>query len=135
MSLPKILIVHNRYRNPGGEDTVVDTEAALLRSYGHEVEEYIDFNEPLADASTLQKISSLVWSTDSSRALGAVLQRFQPDIVHCHNTFYKISPSIYWLCARMGIPVVQTLHNFRLGCTNARLSRQGEQCELCIRSS
>lgn len=135
MPLPKILIVHNRYRFPGGEDTVVETETALLRAHGHEVEQYFDSNQRLAGGSQVQKISGLSWSTHTIRALTDVLERFRPDVVHCHNTFYRISPSVYWLCKRMGIPVVQTLHNFRLGCANARLSRNGKPCELCIASS
>ena len=135
MPLPRILIVHNRYRFPGGEDTVVETEAALLRSRGHEVREYIDYNESLLGESQFQRARSLAWSTRTTAVLSDVLETFRPDVVHCHNTFYRISPAVFWLCSRRGIPVVKTLHNFRLGCVNARLSRKGQPCEVCIRSS
>jgi glycosyltransferase involved in cell wall biosynthesis len=135
MTLPRILIVHNRYRFPGGEDTVVETEAALLRSRGHEVRMYIDYNEALLGETQLQRIRSLAWSTRTTGALSNILETFRPDVVHCHNTFYRISPAVFWLCSRRGIPVVKTLHNFRLGCVNARLSRNGRPCDVCIRSS
>ncbi|MFB3917628.1 MAG: glycosyltransferase [Terriglobales bacterium] len=125
----RILVLHNRYRTPGGEDTVVATETALLRAYGHEVEEYRESNEhPFRVAD----LPGILWSLRTIRELRRLLEKFKPHIVHCHNIYYRISPSAHWLCYRLGIPVVQTLHNFRYACVNARLSRDGKPCELCL---
>jgi glycosyltransferase involved in cell wall biosynthesis len=125
----RILIVHNRYRRAGGEDTVVATETALLREFGHEVEPYFESND---SAFGIANFSTVIWSRHTIRRLQSVLGRFQPDVVHCHNLYYRISPAAYWLCYRLGIPVVQTLHNFRYGCVNARLNRNGKPCEQCL---
>lgn len=127
----RILIVHNRYRLPGGEDTVVATETALLRAHGHEVGEYFDSNGP---SFGIADLADPIWSSRTAGRLRRVLEEFRPDIVHYHNIYYRISPSAYWLCYRLSIPVVQTLHNFRVGCLNARLSRNGAPCELCLGS-
>jgi glycosyltransferase involved in cell wall biosynthesis len=130
----RILIVHNRYRIPGGEDAVVATEAAVLRSRGHEVEQYLETNEDVDESSPLEAVSRLFWSRQTWRTLGDAVRHFRPDVVHCHNTFYRISPSVYWRCHQLGMPVVQTLHNYRLACANAQLSRNGHPCELCLTS-
>jgi glycosyltransferase involved in cell wall biosynthesis len=135
MALLRILIVHNRYNYLGGEDTVVATEVAVLRAFGHEVHEYRDSNEGFASLGLLQAGSELFWSRRTTRALRVLIRNFQPDIVHCHNIFYRVSPSVYWVCRELGVPVVQTLHNFRLGCANARLSRNRVPCELCLTSA
>jgi len=130
----RILLVHNHYRIPGGEDSAVATEAAVLRSRGHEVEEYFETNDTFDESSALHAVSGLFWSGQTWTGLGHVIRRFQPHIVHCHNTFYRISPSAYWRSHKLGVPVVQTLHNYRLACANASLSRDGHPCELCITS-
>jgi glycosyltransferase involved in cell wall biosynthesis len=131
----RILLVHNRYKYPGGEDSVVSTEAAVLRSHGHEVEEYLETNDTInISSSPLNAISDLFWSGQTWRRLGEVIQRFRPDIVHCHNTYYRISPSAYWRAHRSGVPVIQTLHNYRLACANASLTRNDQPCELCLTS-
>lgn len=125
----RILIVHNRYRLPGGEDTVVSTETRLLRDRGHDVEEYIESNEEpfgLADSARLY------WSASAGQRLEQVARAFAPDVAHFHNVFYRITPSSYWNLGRFAVPVIQTLHNFRLGCVNGRLSRNGVPCELCL---
>jgi glycosyltransferase involved in cell wall biosynthesis len=123
----RILIVHNRYRLPGGEDTVVSTEARLLRDRGHDVEEYIESNdEPFGLADSAR----LYWSPGAGQKLERAARAFAPDVAHFHNVFYRITPSSYWNLKL--VPVVQTLHNFRLGCVNGRLSRNGVPCELCL---
>ncbi len=130
----RILIVHNRYRRPGGEDTVVATETALLRSRGHAVELLLESNDALGQRPGARQALEVVWSRRSIRSIREMIRQFRPDVVHCHNIFYRISPAIFWTCRRMGVPVVQTLHNFRLGCANARLSRHGQPCERCLTS-
>ncbi len=107
----------------------------MLRAHGHEVHEYLDSNEALDSSGLARAGAELLWSRRTTRALRVLIHSFQPDIVHCHNIFYRISPSVYWICRELGVPVVQTLHNFRLGCANARLSRDGLPCEICLTSA
>jgi glycosyltransferase involved in cell wall biosynthesis len=75
---------------------------------------------------------SALWSVRSIRELGALCTVFQPDVIHVHNTFPLISPSIYWMASARGIPVVQTLHNFRLLCPQGTFLRNGRVCEDCL---
>ncbi len=134
---PRVLIVHNRYKFRGGEDVVVEMEAELLRSRGHEVLLYERSNEEMdawpAGRKALLPLLS-VWSPEAVRDLRAVLADFRPDVVHVHNVFTLISPAVYAVCAQMRVPVVQTLHNFRLLCPGAMLFRDGKPCEDCLHS-
>ncbi|SNS74280.1 Glycosyltransferase involved in cell wall bisynthesis [Noviherbaspirillum humi] len=128
----KILVAHNTYQHRGGEDTVVDAEIALLRSRGHEVREYRQHNDAIKQMSPAAAAVSAIWSTQTERDAAAIAREFRPDIIHVHNTFPLISPSLYWAADRMGIPLVQTLHNFRLLCPQAIFLRDGKICEDCI---
>jgi glycosyltransferase involved in cell wall biosynthesis len=128
----KVLIVHNRYIQPGGEDEVVAAESALLRSHGHEVIEYFDDNARIEDATRLGLAAGTVWSSSTYYRLLRLLSEARPDMAHFHNTFPLISPSAYYACHRAGVPVVQTLHNYRLLCPNALFLRNGVPCELCV---
>ena len=135
----RILQVHNRY-SPGwgGEDTVVQLEAQLLRDRGHDVGEFTTSTADLKDASALRQmvaIPGFFWSRRSYNALRRKIAEFQPDVVHVHNTFPKLSPSVFWAGKKSGVPVVQTLHNFRYLCANALLLRDGQRCETCVGAS
>ena len=131
----KILFVHNAYQNFGGEDAVVKSEIALLRFYGHTVELYQRHNDELHHLSSAVAAVSTVWSRSSTDAVEAICHSFNPDIIHVHNTFPLISPSIYWAAARNKIPVVQTLHNFRLLCAQGTFYRNGSICTDCLGKS
>lgn len=128
----KVLIAHNAYQQRGGEDSVVDSECELLRAHGHEVEVFRRHNDDVAGMSKAALALQTVWSTESSQDLLSQLDGFQPDVVHVHNTLPLISPSIYWAAHRRGLPVVQTLHNFRLMCPQAMFLRDGRVCEDCL---
>jgi glycosyltransferase involved in cell wall biosynthesis len=128
----RILVVHNRYRQRGGEDEVVDSEIDLLRRRGHDVELLAPDNASIESGSKLALARHLVWSTSTTTAIERLFAQFRPDIVHVHNTLPLISPSVYWAAARHGRPVVQTLHNFRLACPQAMLLRDGKVCEDCV---
>lgn len=131
----KLLIVHNRYRYPGGEDEVFCRESELLRSAGHDVVEYVRDNSQIAEGSILGKVKvgmQTLWAWDSARELGSVLRRERPQVVHFHNTFPLISPAAYYVCKEAGIPVVQSLHNPRMMCPAATLYREGRTCEQCL---
>jgi glycosyltransferase involved in cell wall biosynthesis len=132
----RILIVHNRYQQPGGEDVVVSSEADLLESHGHTVAmETFDNSEIPESRSPLQSVklaATTVWSTSAKRRIRRAIRRFCPDIVHFHNTFPLVSPAAYGVCQAERVPVVQTLHNYRLLCANAFLLRDAHVCTDCL---
>jgi glycosyltransferase involved in cell wall biosynthesis len=131
----KIAVIHNTYQRPGGEDVVVAAECSLLQERGHEVVSYRRSNHELEQMSKPRQfllVRDIVYSEDSKRDIRDLLQKVEPDLVHVHNTFMMISPSIYEACREMGVPVVQTLHNFRLLCPAWTLARNGEVCEECV---
>lgn len=128
----RILVAHNQYHYRGGEDTVVDAEVALLRRHGHQVELYRRDNAELSRMSAPQTASDTLWSNRTLDDLERVVERFVPDLLHAHNIFPLISPSLYAGARRHRLPVVQTLHNFRLICPQAMLVRDGRSCTACI---
>lgn len=128
----RILIAHNAYRHRGGEDTVVEAEAELLHAHGHALERYSRSNDETAEMASLALARSTLWCGRTVREMSELIRRFRPDVIHAHNTFPLISPSLYWAAARAGVPVVQTLHNFRLMCLNALFLREGRVCEDCM---
>ena len=128
----RVLFAHNAYQHRGGEDSVVEAEIALLRSHGHAVETYFRSNDDVAAMSSLALARHTLWSPRTPPDLADLIRRFRPDVIHAHNTFPLISPSLYWAAERAGVPVVQTLHNFRLMCLNALFLREGKVCEDCM---
>src|SRR5882672_9093746 len=128
----KVLIAHARYIQPGGEDEVVTAESHLLQEQGHEVIEYIDENRRIAQMGRIRLAGETIWSRSTHRRLSEILRRERPDIAHFHNTFPLISPAAYYACRETGVPVVQTLHNYRLLCPNALFLRDGVACHLCL---
>ena len=132
MAKLRVLVAHNSYQMRGGEDAVVDAEVALLRSHGHAVTEYRRHNDELLDMRTLDAAVDTLWSRKTSHDIAALIAEARPDVIHVHNTFPLISPSLYWAAHRHGIPVVQTLHNFRLLCPQAMFLRDGKVCEDCL---
>jgi glycosyltransferase involved in cell wall biosynthesis len=136
----KVLLVHNKYRTsaPSGEDIAVNNERRMLESRGVEVEAFERCNDDLDESSWAAKTAmaaNTVWSRRSRSELRAVLRRLRPDVVHVHNTFSVLSPSIYGVCKAEGVPVVQTLHNFRFFCPSALFLRDGKPCEDCLDKS
>lgn len=127
----KILIAHNAYQQRGGEDVVVDAETALLREHGHIVTTYRRHNDELM-AHPGSALTSAIWSRRTAAEMEQLCGQDMPDVIHVHNTFPLISPSLYWIAARHKIAVVQTLHNFRMLCPQAMFLRQGKVCEDCM---
>jgi glycosyltransferase involved in cell wall biosynthesis len=128
-----VISVHNRYLLRGGEDEVFESEASLLTQYGWQVTPVVEQN--VYPDSVFKKIGvamDCVWSRHWYREFSALLQRTKPDVVHIHNFFPLISPSVYYACRKAGVPVVQTLHNYRLLCPAATLYRDGNVCEECL---
>ena len=134
----KIAIIHNAYQQPGGEDVVVAQETRLLESQGHSVVSYRRSNreiERMSKPRRLLMVKDIVHSDASKREIRELLRREKPDLVHVHNTFMMISPSVFEACREEGIAVLQTLHNFRLLCPGSAFSRDGKVCEECLEGS
>ena len=133
--MTKILMIHNYYSQRGGEGGVFSDEVDLLRRNGHQVVVYTRDNRDISKLSSSGKLGlfkNTHWSSKSFREIKDLLVVEQPDIAHFHNTFPLISPSAYYACQKTGIPVVQTLHNYRLICPSAILLRNNKICEKCI---
>ncbi|BDA70274.1 glycosyl transferase group 1 [Calothrix sp. PCC 7716] len=131
----KILQVHNAYQHAGGEEVVVAAEYDMLKQYGHTVQQWIIQNSGLDNINFITKTKiglQSIWSHDSYKHIRQKLQEFQPDVVHVHNTVPLISPSVYTACRDAGVPVVHTLHNYKLICPGGYLYRNGSVCEDCI---
>lgn len=128
----RILIVHNSYQQRGGEDAVVEAETDLLRTRGHEVRVYARHNDEIRGMSRPSAAMQALWSAHTTTALSDMFRTWRPDVIHTHNTWSLISPSIYWTAAKAGIPTVNTLHNFRLLCPQATFLRDHRICEDCL---
>jgi glycosyltransferase involved in cell wall biosynthesis len=130
-----ILQVHNAYSLMGGEDAVVEEEKNILEKNGHKVVQFIKVNKGLNDQGIKEKLKialTLRYSEDIKNELTDLIRKNKFDICHVHNIFPLITPGVYDVCHNHGIPVVQTLHNYRLICTNSLLYRDKKICEVCI---
>lgn len=137
MRKKKILMVHNFYQLAGGEDTVFKSEAEMLRENGHEVIEYTRRNDELKNSKLklLLLPFTATWSFKTFRDVKKIIKSQSIDIVHCHNTFPLISPSVYYAARSQKVPVIQTIHNFRFLCPAGVLYRDGSICEECMRKA
>ncbi len=129
---PSVLLVHNRYQQAGGEDAVVESEAALLQAHGHRVLRHERHNEELHRLAPWRGAAQAFWSSATSRALDALIEAQRPDLLHVHNTWPLVSPAVFWAARRHGLPVVLTLHNARLVCPQALMLREGRPCTDCV---
>ncbi len=127
-----ILLVHNQYQQLGGEDTIFATEAELLESYGHKVYRYQMDNHQLKKMNPLTLTKATLWNSQVYQEIRTLIRKVNPQVAHFHNTFPLISPSAYYAAKAEGVPVVQTIHNFRLLCANALFFRDGQVCEQCL---
>lgn len=131
----RVLLVHNFYQIGGGEHTVFENEKRMLIEHGHDVVKYTRDNAELNN-SFLKKIFlpfTTVFSLKTYREVKHIIRSEKIDLVHCHNTFPLISPSVYYAACRCGVPVIQTVHNFRFICANGVLSRNGMPCTACVK--
>ena len=127
----RILQVHTRYREAGGEDVVARAEAELLTRAGHHVVRYVADN-PAGPLAAGVSLAMSPWNPGAARVLRQAVARTRPDIAHVHNTWYALSPSVISALGRAGVPVVMTLHNYRLLCVNGMLFRDGRPCHDCV---
>ncbi|OLC95798.1 MAG: glycosyl transferase family 1 [Acidobacteria bacterium] len=131
----KILYIYNLYQQPGGENHWVESEPQLMEAHGHAVVLYKRDNSEIRDFSWWQKGALLWqagWSRQSFREVRSLLRRERPDVAHVYNTLALVTPSVYYACRDEGVPIVQTLYNYRLVCPAGSLLRKGRICEECI---
>jgi glycosyltransferase involved in cell wall biosynthesis len=134
----KILVAHSRYRSgtPSGENRVVDQECAALAAAGHDVARFERDSDDIASWPLMRKAilpAETIWSRESRRGMSATLQQYRPDVVHIHNTFPLLSPSVLYACRDAGVPAVVTIHNYRLACTSGDFFRRGAVCHDCVK--
>lgn len=128
----KILLAHNYYQQPGGEDLVYEAEADLLERRGHAVVRFSVNNDDL-QAMSKPKQAAVTWFNRSClTTLRDIIRSERPDVAHFHNTFPLISAAGYAAARSCSVPVVQTLHNYRMACANALFFRDGKVCEDCL---
>ncbi|MCC7258115.1 MAG: glycosyltransferase family 4 protein [Gammaproteobacteria bacterium] len=128
----RVLVVHNHYQHRGGEDAVVESEVDLLQRHGHEVRLYSRHNDELAGIAAPRAALQAIWSSRTMTDLRRLLGELPADVVHVHNVVPLVSPSVFWAARHAGVPVVQTLHNFRIACPQAMFLRDGRVCEDCL---
>jgi glycosyltransferase involved in cell wall biosynthesis len=129
----RVVVAHNRYQFAGGEDSVVRNEIEMLRSSGHEVRNFEAENRTIrGPVAEIAAAASLFHSPNSRRKMTELIREFRPDVLHVHNWFPLLSPSIHRAAAEAGVPVVQALHNFRMVCANSALFRDGRICHDCL---
>lgn len=128
----RILMVHNSYLAPGGEDESTEAEELLLRSHGHEVDSFRESNRTIERNGALRTAARAIWSSSSYQRVQASLKQKKYDVMHVQNFFPLLSPSIYYAAKKEGVSVVQTLRNYRLLCPKANLFRDGKSCEDCV---
>ena len=128
----RILQCHNFYRFPGGEDQVFHDESWLLKKHGHEVFHYLRDNRDIENMSRIELARATIWNQRTVTDIEALIQELSPELIHFHNTFPLISTSAYHTAKRYQIPIVQTLHNYRMMCPSATLFRNGKECHSCI---
>jgi glycosyltransferase involved in cell wall biosynthesis len=131
----KILLCHNYYQQPGGEDQSFAAEARLLETHGHDVQRFTLHNDSIDEMSHWDLARRTFWNRDTFHTLRRLIRRQRPDVMHCTNTFPLISPAAYYAARAEGVPVVQSLRNYRLLCPNALFLRDGKVCEDCLGKS
>lgn len=130
----RVLHVHTRYRQPAGEDALVESERSLLQSSGFDLQ-ILDFQNPSAPLASAGALARSPWNSTASRKVVEAARDFDAEVVHIHNTWYALSPAVITKLSREGRPVVMTFHNYRIVCANAMLFRDGRPCEDCVGGS
>ena len=127
-----ILLCHNHYQQPGGEDLTFVDESALLESYGHKVIRFTMHNDEIRDMSRTKLAVKTMWNRQAYYEIRAIIRKHRPAVMHCTNTFPLISPSVYYAARDESVPVIQSLHNYRMFCANSLFLRDGRACDDCL---
>ena len=129
-----LLFVHNYYLLHGGEDQCYEEEIELLESHGHRVVRYTRHNSDIEKLGKIGMFTNIFWSSESYKDIEYLINKHAIDLIHVHNFFPLISPAVFWCAQKNDVPVVHTLHNFRLVCANGLLLRDSKKCEECLTS-
>jgi len=132
----KVVVAHNRYREaiPSGENVIVDTEIAQLRAAGVEVLPFQRSSDSIGDLPAVQKVLlplSPIYGRAAQQDLSALLAAERPDLLHLHNPYPLLSPWVIRTAHAHGVPVVQTVHNYRQVCSSGLYFRDGHNCQDC----
>jgi glycosyltransferase involved in cell wall biosynthesis len=127
----RVLVIHNRYRLPGGEDVAASADISLLRDAGHDVVVHEVVN-PSGQVATARALAMAPWNEQERRRLRRVIEEVRPDIAHAHNTWFALGPAPLREMHRADIPLVVTTHNYRLLCVAGTLFRDGHACCDCV---
>lgn len=134
-----VLIVHNRYIHAGGEEKIIEQQTAQLKNKGHDVQAYFEDSQDFRSEMFLRKIGRIMqlpFSLEHYHRIRKKIKEFRPSLVHVHNVFPLLTPSVYWAAKDSGVPVVQSVHNYRFMCSNGLfLLPDGSRCERCLRGS
>ena len=128
----KVSLLHTYYQLSGGEDKVFEAELSLLRERGHRVNILAFHNDAMERFPPWRQGMLTIWNREAYRRLRKALSDIKPEVVHIHNTFPLASPAVLHAAKAEGVPVVMTLHNYRLLCANALFFRNGQVCEDCL---
>ena len=128
----RVLMAHNYYQQAGGEDESFRAEAALIQAAGHDVTRYTIHNDALTSMPSLEKAAKTFWNRSTFDDITGLLSKQKHHVAHFQNTFPLMSPSVYYAAADAGLPVIQSLRNYRLTCVNGLLFRDGAPCEVCV---
>lgn len=132
----RVLQVHTRYRQSGGEEEVLDGEREALLEAGIEVEQVLfsnaDLEEHRSPVGDIKVAAAAIWSRSARRQVQAAIRRHTPDVLHVHNTFAAASPAVFGAAEDLGVAVVHTLHNYRMVCPAATAFRDGHPCLDCV---
>lgn len=132
----RVLLVHNRYQQQGGEDLVFENEAALLQQHGHTVDILcVDNSDIQTSADKLRTAALLAYNPHGYKLVTEAIRDSNCEIVHVHNFFPQLSPAVFSACRKSGVPSVWTLHNFRIVCAGGTLFREGATCEKCLKGN
>jgi glycosyltransferase involved in cell wall biosynthesis len=131
----KIFLIHNNYGIHTGEESVVDRQIALFKEMGHTVEVYRKTTEGLRGTvwGDMKGFFTAFYSPGSVRDIERLLKTNRPDVVIVHNLYPYISPAVLKPIHQAGVPVIMTVHNFRLMCPTGLFMRNSRPCELCLK--
>jgi glycosyltransferase involved in cell wall biosynthesis len=128
----RVLQLHNRQLATGGADLQLANEARALRRRGVDVETMLVDNHDIEQLGPLRAGVRSVWNHEANRELRNLVRQFHPDIVHVHTPFPLMSPSVFWMAARLDLPTVATVQSFRYSCVRGTLEHDSKVCELCV---
>jgi glycosyltransferase involved in cell wall biosynthesis len=129
----KVVQVHNYYRSRGGECNVFDRMIAMLRRRGNDVFPLTRCSNDIGHSfwNRIRALVSSLYSISAANTIAALIRDVNPDVVHIHNLYPLISPSVLVVCRKARVPVVMTCHNYRLTCPIALNFRAGRICYRC----